>query len=68
MDADVPRKDRMTDTSPPLNPPDQPGPLVDRVRIEMARRRALADALRPPKRRNAAPGAPIAQRPPRRVL
>jgi hypothetical protein len=57
----------MTDTSTPLTPPDQPGPLVDRVRLEMARRRALADALRPPKRRQIAPGAPMAKRPPRRA-
>jgi hypothetical protein len=56
----------MTDTSPPLNPPEQPGPLVDRVRLEMARRRALADAVRPPKRRVAS-GAPTAKRPPRRT-
>jgi hypothetical protein len=57
----------MTDSSTPLNTPDQPGPLVDRVRLEMARRRALAEALRPPKRRNMAAGAPIAKRPPRRA-
>jgi hypothetical protein len=55
----------MTDTSTPLNPPEQPGPLVDRVRLEMARRRALADAVRPPKRRVG--GAPTAKRPPRRT-
>jgi hypothetical protein len=59
----------MTDTSTPLNPPEQPGPLVDRVRLEMARRRALADALRPPKRRpQTPPGAPLAKRPPRRAI
>lgn len=42
--------------------------LVDRVLVEMARRRALADALRPPKRRTSSPsGAPRAKLPVRRA-
>jgi hypothetical protein len=41
--------------------------LVDRVLVEVARRRALADALRPPKRRaKSADGAPRAKLPQRR--
>lgn len=43
----------MTDSSPA--PHDPATSLVDRVRLEMARRRALAEALRPPKRRPPAP-------------
>ena len=44
--------------------------LVDRVLVEMARRRALADALRPPKRRatKSADGAPRAKLPKRRSM
>jgi hypothetical protein len=48
-------------------PNSQESPLVDRVLVEMARRRALADALRPPKRRpQQPPGAPRAKLPQRR--
>ena len=56
----------LTESSP--NPaPDAPQ-LVDRVLIEMARRRALAEALRPPKRRaqTQPSGAPRAKLPKRR--
>jgi hypothetical protein len=41
---------------------------VDRVLVEMARRRALAEALRPSKRRpQTPPGAPRAKLPKRRA-
>lgn len=56
----------MTDSSAPT-PNDAPQ-LVDRVLVEMARRRALAEALRPSKRRpQTPPGAPRAKLPKRRA-
>jgi hypothetical protein len=59
-------EERVTDGSTP-SPNDAPQ-LVDRVLVEMARRRALAEALRPPKRRpQTAPGAPRAKLPERRA-
>lgn len=54
----------MTETPTPSDPA-QPQ-LVDRVLVEMARRRALAEALRPPKRRSTESGAPRAKLPKRR--
>ncbi len=57
----------MTDSSTPA-PHDQSPQLVDRVLVEMARRRALAEALRPPKRRpQTPPGAPRAKLPKHRA-
>jgi len=51
----------------PTDPRDEPAQLVDRVQREMARRRALAEALRGKKaRRVVPPGAPRAAVPPRR--
>jgi hypothetical protein len=63
QDSSSPLEDHLTDSTPAS--PDSP--LVDRVLVEMARRRALADALRPPKRRPQTPaGAPRAKLPQRR--
>jgi hypothetical protein len=54
-------------TDAPLPNDSTQSQLVDRVLVEMARRRALADALRPPKRRpQTAEGAPRAKLPKRR--
>jgi len=59
-------EDRVTESS--TNPPNDAPQLVDRVLVEMARRRALAEALRPPKRRSPKrpDGAPRAKLPQRR--
>jgi len=55
----------VTDATTPNEPAQSQ--LVDRVLVEMARRRALAEALRPPKRRAATPpAAPRAKLPKRR--
>jgi hypothetical protein len=54
-------------TDAPLPPDSTQSQLVDRVLVEMARRRALADALRPSKRRSQTPdAAPRAKLPKRR--
>lgn len=58
----------MTDISKPPGERDQASQLVDRVQRELARRRALAEALRGPQRRPGEPaGAPIAVRAARRT-
>ena len=54
----------MTESS--TTPPNDAPQLVDRVLVEMARRRALAEALRPPKRPKRPDGAPRAKLPKRR--
>jgi hypothetical protein len=58
----------LTTTPPPASDDDaeRPAQLVDRVRVEMARRRALSEAIRPPKRRPQTPKAITAARLPRR--
>jgi hypothetical protein len=50
-----PQGAKMTETNKPTltDESERPAQLVDRVRVEMARRRALAEALRPPKPRPA---------------
>jgi hypothetical protein len=54
-------------TDAPVPPDSAQSQLVDRVLVEMARRRALADALRPSKRRPQTPeAAPRAKLPKRR--
>jgi hypothetical protein len=55
-------------TDAPLPHDSAQSQLVDRVLVEMARRRALADALRPTKRRPQTPdAAPRAKLPKRRA-